>query len=395
MSRLIIVLLTLFSLSLTAMDEYQEESGDIKYVLALDPGNLYGYAQTLLLEAIEKVAGKPIGKLFDLIGGISTGSVIGSLLTLQDEKGHSKYTATQVKKLYETLGIELFSYSQDIKGQDYLDRFNFNIDESQFSEIQKENLRSRLNNLGVVVHDEKIFKKMLEQYLGHTKLTELSPPLVVIARFRKGTMEDFLTQAFNGDFDVSVQALKQSPPQTLDIELFVEYGLKIESLSGMSPIIFRTDLAKANDSQNIAVVDAVIASSSPHNLFLPHEFIYNESIITCIDGDCGHMSTVNETVKVAKELWPQAKLVVFSLGCDTGGLTVDEFYINKMKNDPNLEIHVLKPFLPNGGFKANASSINISEREKLLGMFECIYESASTFIESSAFKDATSSLNLK
>jgi uncharacterized protein len=81
-----------------------------KRILALDGGGVRGIVTVAFLERLEKIIeeieGKPVllGDWFDLIGGTSTGAIIGTLLAL----GHC---AADIRKFYNELGPSVFKSS--------------------------------------------------------------------------------------------------------------------------------------------------------------------------------------------------------------------------------------------------------------------------------------------
>jgi patatin-like phospholipase/acyl hydrolase len=80
-------------------------------VLSIDGGGIRGIIPAMLLEHIEARTGKRIAELFDLIAGTSTGGILALGLTTPDAHGHPKYTAAQLRALYETRGEDIFSRS--------------------------------------------------------------------------------------------------------------------------------------------------------------------------------------------------------------------------------------------------------------------------------------------
>lgn len=67
----------------------------MKKILSIDGGGIRGLIPALVLAEIEKRAGQPISKCFDLIGGTSTGGILALGLTKDNGFGVPKYTAAQ------------------------------------------------------------------------------------------------------------------------------------------------------------------------------------------------------------------------------------------------------------------------------------------------------------
>ena len=79
-------------------------------VLSIDGGGIRGIIPALVLAKIEKLTGKPIYQLFDLIAGTSTGGILAlGLTTPGSEVGKPAYSAAQMINLYENEGKKIFS----------------------------------------------------------------------------------------------------------------------------------------------------------------------------------------------------------------------------------------------------------------------------------------------
>jgi uncharacterized protein len=77
-----------------------KDPGDTVTVLAIDGGGIRGIIPAHVLKYIEKKSGQPISKLFDLMGGTSTGTIIISGLTVPDKDGKPKYSASDELAFY-------------------------------------------------------------------------------------------------------------------------------------------------------------------------------------------------------------------------------------------------------------------------------------------------------
>jgi patatin-like phospholipase/acyl hydrolase len=80
-------------------------------VLSIDGGGVRGLIPLKILSEIEERTAKPIGTLFDLIVGNSTGGIIALGLTAPGDSGQPKYTAKDVLKFYETSLPKIFKKS--------------------------------------------------------------------------------------------------------------------------------------------------------------------------------------------------------------------------------------------------------------------------------------------
>jgi hypothetical protein len=80
-------------------------------VLAIDGGGIRGIVPAIVLAEVERVAGKRIYELFDLIAGTSTGGILACGLTAPDATGLPRQTAAELVDLYRTEGPKIFKRS--------------------------------------------------------------------------------------------------------------------------------------------------------------------------------------------------------------------------------------------------------------------------------------------
>ncbi len=83
-----------------------------KYIAAFEPRAIYGYRQTIVLEALEAEVGKKASEIFDFMVGTSTGAVIAALASSQNDESKSGYSAAEIRHMYEVVGRSLFSESK-------------------------------------------------------------------------------------------------------------------------------------------------------------------------------------------------------------------------------------------------------------------------------------------
>ncbi|MEH3054617.1 MAG: patatin-like phospholipase family protein [Patulibacter minatonensis] len=81
-------------------------------VLAIDGGGIRGLLPGVVLAELERLAGRPVHELFDLIAGSSAGGLVAAALCVPGEDGTgARWTATEVTGLFEREGARIFQRS--------------------------------------------------------------------------------------------------------------------------------------------------------------------------------------------------------------------------------------------------------------------------------------------
>jgi len=83
----------------------------MKKILSLDGGGIRGIIPAIILSHIEKKTKKKTSDLFDLIAGTSTGGILALGLTIPNSNKAPKYSADDLKDLYEKNGRKIFDRS--------------------------------------------------------------------------------------------------------------------------------------------------------------------------------------------------------------------------------------------------------------------------------------------
>lgn len=77
-------------------------------ILSIDGGGIRGIIPAAFLAEIERLTGKPVSGLFDLVAGTSTGGLLACALTVPDARGKPKHTARQIHAAYLEHGGAIF-----------------------------------------------------------------------------------------------------------------------------------------------------------------------------------------------------------------------------------------------------------------------------------------------
>lgn len=80
-------------------------------ILSIDGGGIRGIIPALILARIEKLTGRPVAKLFDLVAGTSTGGILALGLTIPKSARQPVYSAQELVTLFEREGSRIFSRS--------------------------------------------------------------------------------------------------------------------------------------------------------------------------------------------------------------------------------------------------------------------------------------------
>ena len=83
-------------------------------ILSIDGGGLRGLVPLLILKEIEKITGKKIYELFDLIVGTSTGGIVACGLTASKDGKTPLLSIDKLIELYTTKGSVIFPYKENI-----------------------------------------------------------------------------------------------------------------------------------------------------------------------------------------------------------------------------------------------------------------------------------------
>ena len=82
-----------------------------KTILSIDGGGIRGVIPAMVLEHVERCCGRPIGELFDVVAGTSTGGILALGVACPDDDGGYRFTAADLVALYEDNAERIFPRS--------------------------------------------------------------------------------------------------------------------------------------------------------------------------------------------------------------------------------------------------------------------------------------------
>lgn len=127
-------------------------------ILSIDGGGIRGIIPAMILNEIEKISGKPVSQIFDLVAGTSTGGILSLGLTKPKSSDDltPAYTASDLVDMYEKEGSKIFA----------IDLIHSII---------------AAGNLLEEKYTSKGIEQVLTKYFGETKLSESLIPTIITA----------------------------------------------------------------------------------------------------------------------------------------------------------------------------------------------------------------------
>ncbi|MEH1847411.1 MAG: patatin-like phospholipase family protein [Nostoc sp.] len=148
-------------------------SKDIVRILSIDGGGIRGIIPLSILQYIEEKANVPIHKLFDVIGGTSTGGIIALGLNSQNPLKKDVYSAKDILEFYVNDADKIFQINKDSYSE-----WLFSIIRDKFlSEIPWINKIAGKGGAGLLSPEysgQKIDAFIQEKFGKDTKLSQLS-----------------------------------------------------------------------------------------------------------------------------------------------------------------------------------------------------------------------------
>ncbi len=215
-------------------------------ILSIDGGGIRGIIPTIFLDQIEQQTGRPISSLFDLITGTSAGGIITLGLTIPDLNNQPKYTAQKLLDIFDKENRQVF----------------------------QTNPFRKILTLGSLINEKysnQGLQQLLDQYLGHAKLT------------------DCLTQVLLTSYDIEDR----------------------------SPFFFKSTHAHKDTKNNFLLKHAALATTAAPTFFEPAKIPYQNSrgYLSLIDGGVFAANPSLTALVEATKIFPDAdEYILVSLG---------------------------------------------------------------------------------
>jgi len=214
-------------------------------ILSIDGGGIWGIIPAVILEEIERITGKPVSSLFDLIAGTSTGGILALGLAKPKRDGSPEYSAHDLVGLYESEGSKIFYRS-------FLHRI-----------LSLERLfKAKYPTTGL--------KGVLDEYFGETMLSEALTGLVVPSYDIEKRLPIYFTSYFARErpgFDHKMRFVAQatSSAPTYFQPLKLKTASSVGHLSAIDGGVFAnnptlTAFAEATGTRGARINDLVIVS---------------------------------------------------------------------------------------------------------------------------------------
>lgn len=197
-------------------------------ILSIDGGGIRGLIPCTILSFIESQLGYPLCQVFDLIAGTSTGGIITMGLAAPGEDGASKYTPSDLRKLYLENGSKIFGERQD----DLISRLG-SITRITDMILQKP-------------YDESEFEELLKNYFGSAKLSNsLTSTLITSYEIQKGKPFYFSSRLAMSDKkeDFLMREVCRS--------------------TSAAPVFFEPSVVKFEKDEELALVDGGVFANNP------------------------------------------------------------------------------------------------------------------------------------
>jgi patatin-like phospholipase/acyl hydrolase len=149
-------------------------SNGVVRMLALDGGGIRGVLPARVLVELERITGKPVASLFDVVAGTSTGGLIALALTKPNGVGAPEFSAREVLDLYLKFGRVIFPRVRSMRS-----RGEFSSARAQV--VQRIGCLLSPQLFGNARYVATGLESVLETYLGTARLSDALSDVIVPA----------------------------------------------------------------------------------------------------------------------------------------------------------------------------------------------------------------------
>ena len=223
------------SLGLQA-DEHEDAipSTNVLRLLALDGGGIRGVLPARILVELERITGKPVASLFDVVAGTSTGGVIALALTKPVARGGGPESASQALDLYLRFGHVIFPRTR-LRGI----RSRSDLTTARVHTVQRLGCLVSPRRFGNARYVATGLESVLETYLGTARLADaLSDVIVPAYDWRAGRAMIFNSRdaregsALNPPMTVVARATAAAPMYFPPVRFAPERGSEVILIDG-------------------------------------------------------------------------------------------------------------------------------------------------------------------
>jgi uncharacterized protein len=266
-------------------------------ILAIDGGGIRGVLPARILVELERLAGRPIAELFDVIAGTSTGGIIALTLTRPGPAGRPRYPAEEVLALYTRRGREIFPHVDPVALR--LDRSSLDLVRQRVGALilpaRYGNARYRPGGL----------QRVLLDVLGDARLGEATTDVVVTSYdWKAGRSFVFRSRE-------ATSGLGPNPMMR-----------DVARATSAAPTYFPPHRLRLDDGNEVVLIDGGVAANNPVSLGYYEGLIREEEERRDLDMYVVSLGTGRppEEIPTYEELWAKGWL---SLGMGMLGIVFD------------------------------------------------------------------------
>ena len=221
-------------------------------VLSIDGGGIRGLIPARLLVELERMTGRGVGEMFDIIAGTSTGGIIALGLAKPGPHGRPEFSAARVMEIYSEYGPTIFPSIGGMGVRRWLTRPVLQ------SVIQRAGAVARPRRYGNARYVSTGLESLLHEYLGGSRLSDAVCDVIVPAYdWKAGRPIVFRSR----------EAHTGEAPNPLMRD--------VARATSAAPTYFPPLRMLLGDREEVVLIDGGLAANNPVSLAY-HEFLHRE-----------------------------------------------------------------------------------------------------------------------